>query len=182
MRLLVLADQPPRGDVLGWIEGNRPDAVVCCGDLDLAWIDGLREVDLPKLGVHGNHDSDYMAALGITDLHLRRAEVGGVTFAGFEGCVRYREGAHQYTQEEARTLARGLPAADVLVCHAPPAGINDEPDDRAHVGFEALRDWVNANVPRLVLHGHTHPRPGGGVRRAGASRVVHVVGARIVEV
>jgi uncharacterized protein len=181
MRLLVLADRPPRGDLLGWVQGNRPDAVICCGDLDLAWIEALREVDLPKLGVYGNHDAAYMPALGISDLHLRRIEVGGVAFAGFEGCVRYRDGEHQFTQEEAAVLARGLPAADVLVCHAPPAGVNDEPGDRAHLGFDALREWVSANVPRLVLHGHTHPRPGGGVRRVGSSRVVHVTGARIVE-
>jgi Icc-related predicted phosphoesterase len=182
VRLLVLADEAPRGEVRDWIEGNAPDAVVCCGDLDVAWIEDLASVDLPKLGVYGNHDDRYMPALGITDLHLRRVEVGGVSFCGFEGCVRYRAGPHQFTQSEAASLARALPAADVLVCHAPPAGVNDEPDDRAHLGFEGLRAWVDAHAPRWVLHGHTHPRPGGGVRRVGASRVVHVAGARIVEV
>jgi Icc-related predicted phosphoesterase len=181
VRLLALADQPPRGDLLDWVRGNRPDAVVCCGDLDLAWIEELREIRLPKLGVYGNHDDGYMPALGISDLHLRRLEAGGVSFCGFEGCVRYRDGPHQYTQEEASSLARALPPADVLVCHAPPAGINDEPGDRAHEGFAGLREWIRANAPRLVLHGHTHPRPGGGVRRVGDTRVVHVAGARIVE-
>jgi uncharacterized protein len=182
VRLLVLADRPPPGDVLGWVQGNDPDVVVCCGDLDLAWIGELRELPVPKLGVYGNHDDGYMPALGITDLHLRRMEVGGVSFCGFEGCVRYRDGPHQYTQGQARELVAGLPAADVLVCHAPPAGINDEPGDRAHEGFEGLREWVSANVPQLVVHGHTHPRPGGGVRRVGDTRVVHVNGARIVNV
>jgi uncharacterized protein len=182
VRLLVLADRPPPGDVLGWVHGNDPDLVVLCGDLDLAWIDALREVDLPKLGVYGNHDGAYMPALGISDLHLRRVELEGVSFAGFEGCVRYRDGPHQYTQEEASGLARGLPPADVLVCHAPPAGINDEPGDRAHEGFEGLREWVRDNVPRLILHGHTHPRPGGGVRRVGSTQVLHVSGARVVDV
>jgi uncharacterized protein len=180
VRLLVLADKPPPGDALSWVRNNEPDAVIFCGDLDLAWIEDLREIALPKLGVYGNHDADYMPALGITDLHLRRTELGGLSFAGFEGCVRYRAGAHQYTQEEAASLARALPAADVLVCHAPPAGINDEPGDRAHEGFAGLRDWVDEHAPWLVLHGHTHPRPGGGVRRVGQTRVVHVAGARIV--
>jgi uncharacterized protein len=181
VRLLVLADAPPPGDLLGWVQGNDPDAVICCGDLDLAWIEHLRQVDLPKLAVYGNHDEDYMPALGISNVHLRRADVGGVSFCGFEGCVRYREGPHQYTQEEAATLARALPAAEVLVCHAPPAGVNDEPGDRAHEGFDGLREWVRAHAPRLLLHGHTHPRPGGGIRRLGATRVIHVTGARIVE-
>jgi Icc-related predicted phosphoesterase len=96
--------------------------------------------------------------------------------------VRYRPGEHQFTQEEASSLARSLPSADVLVCHAPPAGVNDEPGDRAHEGFLGLREWVGTHSPRLVLHGHTHPRPGGGVLRVADTRVVHVVGARIVEV
>ena len=181
MRLLVLADKPPPGALEGWVDGNDPDAVICCGDLDPAWIEGLGDVAIPKLGVYGNHDSAYMPALGISNLHLRRADVGGVAFAGFEGCVRYRPGEHQYTQDEASTLARALPAADVLVCHAPPAGINDEPGDRAHEGFVGLREWVDAHAPRLLLHGHTHPRPGGGVRQVGETRVVHVAGARIVQ-
>ena len=182
VRLLVLADQPPRGDLLAWVSGNDPDAVVTLGDLDVSWIEELADVALPKLGVYGNHDSPYMPDLGIANLHLRTLEVGVVTFAGFEGCVRYRPGEHQFTQEEAAAMARELPAADVLVCHAPPAGVNDEPGDRAHEGFLGLREWVGAHAPRLILHGHTHPQPGGGVRRVGATRVVHVVGARIVEI
>ena len=44
------------------------------------------------------------------------------SFAGFEGCVRYGDGPHQYTQEEAAELARDLPAAGVLLCHCPPWG------------------------------------------------------------
>ena len=182
MRLLALADQPPRGDVLAWIDGNEPDAIVCCGDLELAWLDGLRDVRLPKLGVYGNHDGPYMPELGIVDLHLRREVVGGTSFCGFEGCVRYRPGPHQYTQEEAARLTPRLPAADVLVCHAPPAGVNDDPDDRVHAGFTALRAWVDANAPRLLLHGHTDPLPGRVVHRLGATAVVHVRGARVVEV
>jgi predicted phosphodiesterase len=155
MRLLVLADKPPPGDVLAWVRNNDPDAVICCGDLEVSWIEELRDVGVPKLGVYGNHDSEYMPSLGISNLHLRRMEVAGVAFAGFEGCVRYKPGPHQYTQEEAASLARALPAADVLVCPA--------------------------HVPRLVVHGHTHPRPAGGVRRVGATRVEHVAGARIVQ-
>jgi uncharacterized protein len=181
MRLLALADCPPHADPYEIARQAHVDAVLCLGDLDPAWIETLDRVKVPKLGVYGNHDGAYMAALGITDLHLRRVEVGGVSFAGFEGCVRYRDGPHQYTQEEATGLARGLPPADVLVCHAPPAGVNDEPGDRAHEGFEGLREWVRANVPQLVLHGHTHPRPGGGVRKIGPTQVLHVSGARIAQ-
>ena len=41
------------------------------------------------------------------DVHLRRVTVGGMTIAGFEGCVRYGQGGpHQYTQKEAPSSSR----------------------------------------------------------------------------
>ena len=182
MRVLALADQRPPLDPALMAKKMHVDAVVLLGDLDRAWIESLRMSRITRIGVHGNHDpSDLLKELEVEDLHGRRTSLHGLSVAGFEGCVRYREGPHQYTQDEAASLVRALPSADVLVCHAPPAGINDEPGDRAHEGFDGLREWMRANVPRLVLHGHTHPRPGGGVRRVGESRVVHVSGARIVE-
>ena len=69
-----------------------------------------------------------------------------------------------YTQREAKKLIRKLPAADVLLCHCPPRGVNDDPDDPAHVGFDALRDWVLEHQPRWLLHGHVHPHPGSLLR------------------
>ncbi len=181
MRVLALADRAPPLPVDRLAADNEVELVVSAGDLERAWVDGLDEVDLPKLGVHGNHDRDPLGALGIEDLHLRLVELGGLRFTGFEGCVRYRPGPHQFTQEEAERLVERLPAADVLVCHAPPFGVNDDPDDLAHVGFRALRTWVEDVRPRFLLPGHTHPRPGRAVRRLGATEVVHVLGSRVVE-
>ena len=111
------------------------------------------------------------------------AEVGDVRFAGFEGCVQYRHGAPlQYTQKEATRMARKLPAADVLLSHAPPAGVHEEPhDDRAHEGFEALREYIWRVQPRLALHGHTPPPPR-RAERIGGTKVVHVVGVALVDV
>jgi Icc-related predicted phosphoesterase len=183
MRLLVLADEPARAGVATLVEGNRPDAVVTLGDLEPQWLEPLAGLEVPVLGVHGNHDAaGQLEALGITDLHLRRIELGGLGFAGFEGCVRYgRGGPHQYTQAEASRLAAFLPAADVLLCHCPPAGVNDEPGDPAHVGFDGLRAWVQRHEPRYLLHGHTTPDPRARVARLGPTEVIWVRGARVVE-
>jgi len=183
VRVLVLADREPRPSVAALLAAGPIDAIVGLGDLQPAWIEGIADAAQPKLGVYGNHDDGaYMPALGMEDLHLRAVELGGLSFAGFEGCVRYRrDGAHQYTQAEAAALAASLPPADVLVCHCPPAGINDDPEDPAHVGFDALRAWVDRVRPRYLLHGHTYPPPGRTVRRHGPTRVVHVAGARMVE-
>jgi uncharacterized protein len=92
--------------------------------------------------------------------------------------VRYGGGG---PQKQASRLARRLPAADVLLCHCPPSGINDDPEDPAHVGFEGLRAWVDRHHPRHVLHGHTHPIAGLAGTRYGDARVHWVSGARVLQ-
>lgn len=121
------------------------------------------------------------ARLGVRDLHLSRVEVNGWTFAGFEGCVRYGDGPHQYTQDEATALVERLPGADVLVCHCPPFGVNDDPGDPARTGYLALREWVDEHRPRYLLHGHTTPDPRTRAHRLGQTEVVWVRGAAVVE-
>jgi Icc-related predicted phosphoesterase len=154
---------------------------VVLGDLEPAWTEGLAGVELPKVGVRGNHDAaDALAELGVEDLHLRHLEVGGLSFCGFGGSPRYGPtGRNQWTEEEATEMLARLPAADVLLAHSPPEGVNDDPADRAHRGSPALRAWVERNQPTWLLHGHTLPAV--PVRHVGPTRVVYVRGAVPVE-
>lgn len=182
MRLLALADEPPPADPVELVAANAPDVVVTLGDLAPDWIASLADADVPCIGVHGNHDGvDDLTPLGIRDLHHRRIKIGGWGFVGFEGCVRYGPGLHQYTQDQAAVIASDLPPADVLICHGPPYGVNDEPDDPAHVGFHALREWIDNHEPLYLLHGHTTPDPRRRVHRVGPTTVEWVRGARVLE-
>ena len=183
MRLLVLADEETWLPLPAIVASHAPDLIVTLGDLDPDVLDPLGRFAIPVIGVYGNHDDGrYLDAANTTNLHLRAAELGGVTFAGFEGCVRYTPGAAlQYTQKQASKLARRLPAADVLISHAPPRGVHEEPDDRAHEGFDGLRDYIERIGPRFHLHGHT-PAPPRRPERLGATTVIHVVGHGIVDV
>jgi Icc-related predicted phosphoesterase len=183
VRVLALADKRAPADPAAIAVRANVDAIVCLGDLDRAWIESIRSVDVPRLGVHGNHDPDgILPELEVEDVHLRRTSLCGLTVAGFEGCVRYgRSGPHQYTQKEAAKLARRLPGSDVLLCHCPPFGINDDPGDPAHIGFDALREWVDRYRPRHLLHGHTHPLPGWIQSHYGATQVHYVCGARVLD-
>jgi Icc-related predicted phosphoesterase len=109
-------------------------------------------------------------------------EVGGLSFSGFGGSPRYsRDGANEWTEKEAEKLVGRLPAAEVLLAHSPPAGVNDEPGDPAHAGSPALREWVERNRPGWLLHGHTLPDPAHRVKRLGETRVVHVRGAAALD-
>ncbi|MBA3262922.1 MAG: metallophosphoesterase [Thermoleophilaceae bacterium] len=149
------------------------------GDLEPAWTEGLEAVDLPKLGVRGNHDPpDALEAVGVEDLHLGSATLGDLRFSGFGGSPRYsRHGENEWTEEEVEQLVERLPPSDVLLTHSPPEGVNDEPDDRAHRGSPALRGWVERHRPVWLLHGHTLPNPALQVHQLGPTRVVHVRGA-----
>jgi Icc-related predicted phosphoesterase len=183
MRILAFADEPPHGPVDELVAAYKPDVIVLLGDLEPAWIEGLASVELPKLGVLGNHDAeDALAAVGAEDIQLRRVELDGLSFSGFGGSPRYsRNGTGEWTEKEAKQLVARLPAADVLLTHSPPAGVNDEPDDPAHCGSPALREWVERNRPAWLLHGHTLPHPAHRVERLGETRVVHVRGAAALD-
>jgi uncharacterized protein len=183
MRVLALADKRPPLDVAALARQRGVDAVVCLGDLDRAWLEPLMALrGVPLLGVHGNHDPPgLLQEVEVEDLHLRRTNTGGMTFAGFEGCVRYGGGgAHQYTQRQTCKLAKRLPAADVLLCHCPPLGINDDPEDPAHVGMEGLLRWVDRHEPRHVLHGHVHPYGSRLMTRYNDTKIHWVLGAQVL--
>jgi Icc-related predicted phosphoesterase len=118
----------------------------------------------------------------VEDLHLRRTEVGGLSWCGFAGSPRYSpHGGNEWTEQEAERELALLPASDVLLTHSPPEGVNDEPDDHAHRGSAALRAWVERHQPAWLLHGHTLPNPARRVHQVGPTRVVHVRGAMPLE-
>jgi len=185
VRALVIADTPFhfRGRSLGdVVADNALDLVITAGDLHPADIPGIDELRCPVLGVYGNHcNGRYLDDLGMTNLHLMQVSVAGITFTGLQGCVRYKPGTRDllYTQAEYSDLIGHLPPADVIVTHCPPAGINDHPTDPAHLGIEALRYWLDAHTPRVLIHGHTYPKS--PVSTYGPTRIEYVRGTRIVE-
>lgn len=63
----------------------------------------------------------------------------GVRVLGVSGCVRYNNAAdHQWTQEEYAEQISRLPAADWVVTHCPPKGVNDHDDPNVGVPFSRL--------------------------------------------
>ena len=122
MRLLVIADTTPTlgMSIADYVTAEDIDAVITAGDLTRFDLVGIDSLHVPTLGVYGNHcDGRYLKDLRIKDLHLKRAVVGGVSFTGLQGCVRYQLGTDDvlYTQWQYRYLVTRLRKAEVLVTH-----------------------------------------------------------------
>jgi Icc-related predicted phosphoesterase len=153
----------------------RPDLLLSCGDLPPYYLDYLvSKLNVPMYAIHGNHDappplegSEGFERCGARWIGGRGVRVGGLLLAGFDGSLRYNGGAYQSTQTEMHAAVRSLVPwlllnrvrygrfLDVLITHAPPLGIHDEPD-RCHTGFEAFSWLVRTFQPRYHLHGHIH--------------------------
>lgn len=179
MRSLVLADRPTDKPLSELIREVEPEVILTLGDLQEWFLAPVAQFSIPVMGVYGNHCTEYFESLGITNLHLRAYQYGGMIFGGFEGSNRYKaHGHHQWTQQEAWQMIRVLPRVDVMVCHSPPYGVNDHQDD-AHQGFYALNWYIKQYQPKYLLHGHTYPdNPMEWVEQ---TRIVYVHGHAVVD-
>lgn len=186
MKILALADRPPHLSLQGSLhdvcQREAIELICTLGDLEYSDIAELATITLPKIGVYGNHCSGtYMEPLGIVNMHRHAGILGGLTFGGFEGSVRYKEGvAPMYTQQEADRLMAGFPRVDVFLSHCPPYGINDTPGEVAHQGFHALRRYIDTQQPNVWLHGHTYPTKESLITQHGSTRIEYVFGYKII--
>ncbi len=185
MKILAIADRPPRTSIKSILE-NYPIELICTlGDLDYFSLKELKDINhIPKIGVYGNHDSGtYFEDLGIKNMHLNTFEYKGLIFGGFEGSVRYKENpyAKMYTQEEAFELLKDFPYVDVFISHSPPFGINDEPNELAHQGFKALREYIEVKKPKYFLHGHTYPKEEEIITNFMNTKIIYVFADKIID-
>jgi predicted phosphohydrolase len=204
VRALVVADEVVEQLYDVSVRRYRPDLVLAAGDLPWAYLEFLSSaLDVPIVFVPGNHDAaipsvrrglgggltaaglpcDAPRPHGCLNADGRVLDVAGLRIAGLGGCVRYNDGPHQYTQKQYRRRARRLVRqvaraggdVDVLLTHAPPLGLGDEPDP-CHVGVEAMHEVLADVEPTWQLHGHVHPyghpRPDRAVGRTTIRNVV----------
>jgi len=170
---------------------GRIDLLIGCGDLPADYLDTLATLyGAPLVFVRGNHDPPGRQGNYPEDaeIHGRLVTEKGLVVAGLEGSIRYSDGPHQYTERQmmakvvALRVRLGRRHLDVLITHGPPAGVN-EGTDAPHRGLRAVRRAVEWMHPRLLLHGHVHPYGRDIAREAqlGETRVINVVGHRIVD-
>ena len=167
MKILTLSDVecPALWDyyVPGRLDGYQ--LILACGDLDASYLSFVVTMaKCPVLYVPGNHDTHYEQdpPRGCDPIDDHFVVYNGIRILGLGGCRKYREGAHQYTEAQMRRRIRRLrwqlwrnKGVDIVVTHAAPAGLGDG-QDRAHLGFQALRDLLDRYQPAYLVHGHTH--------------------------
>jgi Icc-related predicted phosphoesterase len=181
----------------------RPDLLLSCGDLPAYYLDYLvSSLNVPLYAIHGNHDarppiegSSGFEGCGAQWIGGRGIRIdSGLLIAGFDGSLRYNAGPYQSTQAEMHAAVRTLVPwmlvnklrygryLDVLLTHAPPRGIHDEPD-RCHTGFDAFNWLIQAFQPRFHLHGHIHlyDQRKTTVTRVGETDVINVYPFRELE-
>ncbi len=194
VRILAVSDEVEEQllDERTAAQNGQIDLVIGCGDLSAEYLDQLCcTYRAPLLFVRGNHDppaglGDYPQG---AEIDARPVRVGGLTIAGLEGCKRYSQGPHQYSEGEMMVKVIGLTARlltrplDILITHGPPAGVHEGPD-RAHRGLRAVRRASAWMRPRLLLHGHVRPYESLAPRETmlDSTRVINVFGHRVLDV
>lgn len=158
------------------------DVLVSTGDLSIFDFPELadRTDKKPAFGVYGNHDSgQYLESLRIENLHNRVVEFSEMKWGGFQGCLKYKNSDLMYTEEDAKFFADTFPYVDVLLLHAGPFAMLDDPSDPVHIGSENIRRYVLEKKPKLIFCGHQYSD---GEMEEGATKIYRTYGARIIEI
>lgn len=167
MRILFIADKESEGYWDYFSRENFPqvDLIVSCGDLKAEYLSFLTTMtSVPVLYVHGNHDDSYEqkppeGCICIEDdIYVHE----GVRFLGLGGCMRYKQGIHQYTEKQMSKRIKKLwwkllyhKGFDVLVTHAPAAGFHDD-ESQCHQGFACFLHLIKKYNPKYFVHSHVH--------------------------
>ena len=169
------------------------DLILSAGDLKAEYLSFLVTMArCPVLYVHGNHDADYEnhPPEGCDCIEDTLVNVKGLRILGLGGCLWYRNASHHYTEAQMRRrIARlkwkihRMGGVDIVLTHAPPRGLGDG-EDRAHWGFEALKDFLDQYHPRYLIHGHVHMRYGGSGRtmQYGDTTIVNACQRYVLEI
>jgi hypothetical protein len=204
-RILAISDEVEEALYNEGAKDLRPDLVLACGDVPLLYVPGNHDPELPLRDRRRRAPDPSFSALrqsfsyeparpsGCISIDGRIVDEAGLRVAGLGGCLRYRSGPNQFTDQQMRYRAlylefrsklrrwRDGKGIDVFVSHAPPLGVGDG-DDPAHRGFQAFHRLLDVLSPRLMVHGHVHLYGSPDIEKViGNTRVANVVGHKLLE-
>ena len=167
MKIMAIADEESK---LLWdyfdksyLEGI--DLILSCGDLKPQYLSFLATfTTVPILYVHGNHDDRYAETPpdGCICIEDTIYVHNGIRILGLGGSMRYKPGAHQYTERQMRWRVKKLwwklwrnKGFDILLTHAPAYHFNDK-EHLPHRGFKVFCTLMEKYKPMYFIHGHVH--------------------------
>lgn len=161
---------------------SQCDVLVTTGDLTLFEVQAIENASIrkPVFGVYGNHDSgQYLETLGIKNLHNKVVEFNGQKWGGFQSCLKYKDSGIFYAEEDAQYFANTFPYVDILLLHAGPRGMLDDPSDPIHTGSENIRRYILEKKPKVVFCGHQYSDD---FMDVGETKIFRTYGTRIIEI
>ena len=179
MKVLVIADEQVKRFYEHYEEGIfKPyDLILSCGDLAPEYLSFIATMcHATVLYVHGNHDEVYKERPpeGCLSVEDKIYNFKGLRILGLGGSMRYRDTNFpptQHTEFEMKRRIRKLSwklrrnkGFDILLAHAPAAGLNDA-EDPAHRGFQCFKKLMDKYEPAYFIHGHVHGNYGKGYKR-----------------
>ena len=196
MKILAISDEvcPALYDfyVPGRLDGY--DLIISCGDLKPQYLSFLVTLTrVPLLYVHGNHDGIYEThpPEGCDCIEDDLIVYKGLRILGLGGTPRYSPGPHQYSEAQMRWRIFKLKwkilkhkGVDIVVSHAPLAGVGDG-DDFAHRGYYEFLRFVDKYHPKYWLHGHIHMRYGidnTRIREYNGTKVINVCERYVLDI
>jgi len=178
-----VADVHGSPQALDWVRRTAPryDAVIVGGDLAKGGTEGFVKEFLEGAGaggmkvffVHGNWDPpDVEVPGGIISLHGRTRMIGKYSIGGLGGSgPTPGRGPFEMDDAGARSVLDKLGHVDVLVSHSPPLRTKCDRAKTGHIGSLPVREYVEREVPAIVLSGHVHE--GRAVAHLGGSTIVN---------
>ena len=196
MKILTISDEVSQYLYDYYTPGKLADydLIISCGDLKARYLSFLVTMArVPLLYVHGNHDTGYEKnpPEGCDCIEDKLVVYRGLRILGLGGSPTYNGGAHQYSERQMRWRIFKLKwkirkhgGVDIVVSHAPLAGVGDG-DDFAHRGFYEFLNFVDAYHPKYWLHGHVHLNYGPDrtrIREYNGTKVINACERYVLEI
>jgi uncharacterized protein len=173
MKILVFSDIHTDWRRLETLLAQDADAYFCAGDV-VSWGGNLPEAGrrlAQRAGrmyvLPGNHESAAQITglcndFGLIDFHGRSVVLGGITIAGlgYSSPTPFKTPG-EYTEAQMASALAQLPAAQVLICHAPPKDTAlDCAGPGQHFGSTAVAQYIAQTQPAYFFCGHIHEAEG----------------------
>lgn len=181
MKLLFLSDTHWNLPFLiNQINISDIDLIVLLWDNTIEDLNILKNIDIPRIGVIGNHRFRWsdgnlwtLEEFGIEDISFRLFEFGKVKFCWIDGNLSYqlaediREKRNPFkifnpkTHDEILKFEKlekdlfEIEKLDFLISHFPARWIMDKPNF-SHRWLNLIKSYIETKNPKYFMHGHLH--------------------------